>query len=110
VSDDAYQQDEGDLVAPPTFPACFTVLRGAESLFGDDELGAHLNLLHASQEYEFHRPVRLGDVLDCIPQITDIASRRGNDFLTLETRCVDAGTNEPVLMSRGTLVFLGTRD
>ena len=105
--DEAYQRDVGDLVAPPTFAACFTVLRGAAPLFSDDQLGAHWSLLHAGQEYEFHRPVRVGDVLECTPSITELRNRRGNDFLTLRVDCVDAGNGEAVLTSHGTLVFLG---
>jgi acyl-CoA thioesterase FadM len=84
------------------------VLRGAAGLFDDDELGAHVNLLHASQEYEFHRPVRLGDVLECSPWISNITSRRGNDFLTLQIDCAVARTGERVVTSIGRLVFLET--
>ncbi len=90
--------------------ACFTVLRGAASLLEDPILGAHSNILHASQEYDFHRPLRLGDVLRCTPSITGLANRRGNDFLTLQVDCVDADTGDPVVTSRGILVFLGSQE
>jgi N-terminal half of MaoC dehydratase len=106
VRDETYQRDDGDVVAPPTFAACFTVTKGAERLFEDPDLGAHVRLVHGKQEYDFHRPVKLGDVLDCTPWITDITSRRGNDFLTLQIDCVDAHSGEPVVTSYATFVFL----
>lgn len=104
VGGEAVEADSGATVAPPTFAACFTIGR-TDALFADPELGAHRNLVHGSQEYEFHRPVRVGDVLDCTPRIDDLRSRGTMDLLTLETRCVDARTGEPVLTSRSTIVF-----
>jgi acyl-CoA thioesterase FadM len=86
------------------------VVRGIAPLLSDDELGAHWSLLHVSQEYEFHRPVGIGDVLDCTPWIAGITTRRGNEFLTLQIDCLDDETSEPVVTSRGTLVFLGSGD
>ena len=98
----------GDVVAPATFAACFTVTRGGAGMFGDTELGAHWTLVHGAQEYVFHRPIRVGDVLECTPSIADITARGRNEFLTLEIECVDASTGEPVVTSRGTIVFLGS--
>ncbi|HWH32914.1 MAG TPA: MaoC family dehydratase N-terminal domain-containing protein [Egibacteraceae bacterium] len=108
VSDPQYAADEGDVVAPPMFAACFTVIRGGAGMFGDAELGAHFALVHGSQEYEFHRPVRLGDVLECTPFIADIQWKGRNEFLTLQVDCNDATTGEPVVTSRGVIVFLGS--
>jgi acyl dehydratase len=93
--------------APPTFAACFTVGRSAE-LIADPLLGAHWNLVHGAQEYEFHRPVRPGDVVACSPTISDIFVRGRNEFLVVQTDCVDAPTGEPVVTSRATIVFLGS--
>lgn len=76
----------------------------------DPDLGAHSRVLHASQEYDFHRPLRPGDVLRCTPSIAGLANRRGNDFLTLHMECVDDDTGAPVLTSRGILVFLAPED
>jgi acyl dehydratase len=108
VSDPQYQADEGDMVAPPMFAASFTVIRGGAPMFGDQELGVHFALVHGSQEFEFHRPVRIGDTLECTPQIADINWKGRNEFLTLQIDCVDADTKEPVVTSRGVIVFLGS--
>jgi hypothetical protein len=107
VADPQYQADAGDLVAPPTFAACFTVGRGSAPIVADPELGAHWTLVHGAQEYDFHRPVRVGDVLECTPSIADISYRGTNEFLTIQIDCVDAKTGEPVVTSRGTIIFLG---
>ncbi|MDQ3973915.1 MAG: MaoC family dehydratase N-terminal domain-containing protein [Actinomycetota bacterium] len=109
--DPVYTADPADVppeevVAPPTFAACFTVTRAAEVLVADTELGAHPALIHSSQEYDFHRPVRVGDVLECTPWIADIVSRTRVELLTLQVDCVDAGTKDPVVTGRGSLVFL----
>lgn len=108
VHDPQYQAEDGGVVAPPMFAACFTVIRGGGRMFADPELGGHFALVHGSQEFEFHRPVRLGDVLECTPQIADIQWKGGNEFLTLQIDCNDARTGEPVATSRGVIVFLGS--
>lgn len=106
---EAATADEGATLAPPTFAACFTVTRSVE-MFLDPELGAHFNLVHGAQEYEFHRPVRVGDTLVCTPRIADIKGKQSMEFLTLEITCVDAETEEPVVTSRGTIIFFGQGD
>ncbi len=78
-------------------------------MFDDPELGASARLMHGSQEFDFHRPVRPGDVLECRPRITRIMSRRGSEFLSLQVDCVAADTGEPVVISRQTVVFLPDR-
>jgi acyl dehydratase len=100
----ALDDDAGPTVAPPTFAACFTVGRGG-AMFSDPELGAHFNLVHGSQEYTFHRPIRVGDILECTPKIADIKAKGAMEFLTLEIECVDAVTRDPVVTSRGTIIF-----
>lgn len=97
---------DGRLVAPPTFAACFTVIQGATAALSDPELGAHDNLVHGSQEFTWHRPVRAGDVLACTPSVAAISSRARSEFLTLQVDCVDATSGEPVVTSRETLVLL----
>ena len=97
--------DTGAVLAPPAFAACFTLNR-LDDVVGDPDLGAHWNLVHASQEYDFHRPVVVGDVLACTPTITDIRDLRRMQRLTLQTDCVDAETGEQVVTSRAEVLFL----
>lgn len=107
-TDPQYEADRGEVIAPPTFPACFTVIHGGARLFEDPELGAHLALVHGGQEYELHRPLRAGDVLECTPWIADITTRRSNELLTLQVDCVDEVSGDPAVTSRGVIVFLGS--
>jgi acyl-CoA thioesterase FadM len=93
-----------DLVAPPSFPACFSIGR-IEDLVADPELGAHPNLVHGSQEFSYQRPIRGGDVLECTPRILDIADRGRMELLTFEIECVDWETKDPVVTARSVVVF-----
>lgn len=104
-SADAAEVAPADVVAPPTFAACFTLTPAGVALMADRDLGAHSALVHSRQEYEFHRQVRVGDVLECRPWITDIVARGRLELLTLQVDCRDADSNEPVVTSRGTLIF-----
>lgn len=110
VADPVYAADArdvpaGEIVAPPTFAACFTVGDSGGAIHGDPELGAHRNLVHGSQEYAFSRPIRVGDVLECTPWIVDINDRGRMELLTLQIDVVDATDGSPVLTSRGTIIF-----
>ncbi len=100
--------DASEVLAPPTFAACFTI--GGGQILSDPELGAHPNLVHGSQEYVFERPIRAGDVLACTPRIVDIVARSRFDLLTYEIDCADARTGEPVLRARSTIVFFRSED
>jgi acyl dehydratase len=98
--------EDAPAIAPHIFAACFTVMRGAALLREDAQLGGSGPIVHAGQEYDFHRQVAGGDVLTCTPTITDITDRGANTFLTLEIACVDE-RDEPVVTSRQTIAYLG---
>ncbi len=100
-------EDDGPVVAPNIFAACFTVMKGAALLRGDEQLGGTGAIVHAGQDYDFHRRVRSGEVLRCTPTITEIADRGAHTYLTLEIACVDEATSEPVVTSRQTIAYLG---
>lgn len=105
-TDPRYFSDGDDLVAPPTFAACFTIQRGGQPILADPELGAHAALVHGSQSYRYgDRPLRPGDVLECTPRITDLTTRGDNDFLTFEIECRFADGSLAVV-SETTFVFL----
>jgi hydroxyacyl-ACP dehydratase HTD2-like protein with hotdog domain len=65
-------------------------------------------VLHGEQEFEYHRPVVIGDVLVSEGRITDVYEKesRGKTmtFLVSETRYTDERTGEPVLTSRMNLI------
>ena len=106
-TDPRYFSEGDDCVAPPTFAAAFTVIRGNQALFADPQLGAHEALVHGNQRYEYGaRPVAPGDRLICTPTIADITERAGNDFLTTEVECRFADDDTLAVRSSTTLVFL----
>ena len=108
-TDPRYFSDGDDCVAPPTFAACFTVTKGGAAVFADPDLGTHPALVHGSQRYVFgERPVAPGDVLLCSPRIADISVRGSNEMLVIEVECRDEATDELVVRSEATIVFLGS--
>lgn len=113
VHDPRYEADPTtlpaqDVVAPPTFAACFTV--GRSDMFDDPVLGAHWNLVHGSQQYDFSRAVRAGDLLACTPSIVDIVDRGRMELLTFRIDCADARTQEHVVTSTSVIVFFKSQE
>ena len=100
-------RQDAPVVAPNIFAACFTVMTGAGLLRGDEQLGGAGAIVHAGQEYDFHRRVASGEVLRCTPTITEIVDRGAHTYLTLEIVCVDEESSEPVVTSRQTIAYLG---
>ena len=108
-TDSRYFSDGDDCVAPPTFAAAFTIIKGGAAAFADPELGTHPALVHGSQRYAFgDRPLRPGDVLTCTPRIAAISARGSNEFLVTELDCRFADTDELAVTSEATIVFLGS--
>jgi acyl dehydratase len=69
---------------PPTLvtAAEFTLL---PQIVGDPALALDFGrVVHGSQEYEFHRPLRLGETLTVDAQIASIREKGATAFLTIE--------------------------
>jgi hypothetical protein len=108
-SDPRYYSEGDDCIAPPTFAAAFTVIKGGAAAFSDPDLGAHPVLVHGSQRFAFGtRPVRPGDVLTCTPRIASITARGRNEFLVVEVDCRFADSGESAVLAESTIVFLGS--
>ena len=95
--------DPAALVAPPTFAACFTIAQ-LDVLLDDPELDAHPNLVHNSQSFQLHSPIRIGETLVCTPTVADITDRGRMELLTLAIDCVDQG-GDLVVTSSSTIIF-----
>lgn len=109
VADERYYDDrpaapDQPLPVPPAFIACVAGARAWTRIMDDPELGAHERLMHVGQEFDFERPVHVGDVLVCTPTITDIKALRGVELLTLEVGCATTD-GAPAVTSRSRLVF-----
>ena len=94
--------------APLTYPIAFMAqaLAGGSSAF--EELGLNfMTLIHGEQEFEYVRPVRLGERLTLTGRVSDIYEKTGSsgtlDFVVLETEATDA-EGKPVFFSRNILI------
>jgi acyl dehydratase len=97
-----------DVIAPPTFAACFSTLpiRAAmtDPIWSDR---AHVDpdrVLHGEQSFEFHRPITRGDRLIVQSIVLDVYAKGRLGFLVVGTR-VDAKRGERILDARSTLVL-----
>jgi acyl dehydratase len=96
-------------VAFPTFPTVLGILVSAQAVT-DQELGLdYSRVVHGEQEYEWKRPIVVGDVLKATPRIADIYAKGPNEFLVIEAEMTDAD-GEVVCISRGTLLSRGTAE
>lgn len=98
-----------DAVAPPTYPIAFMVQALAGGAEAFSELGLDfLTLVHGEQEFEYRRPIRVGETLTLTGRIADVYEKRSSsggvlDFVVLETEA--AGQDgQTVFWSRNTLI------
>jgi acyl dehydratase len=97
--------EQSDIV-PPTFAtvAEFTVM---PVIAGDAELGLDFTrVVHAEQEYEWHRRFRMGETLTARSRIASIRQKAGNGFLTIETEVLDRDGGL-VALARATMIERG---
>jgi hydroxyacyl-ACP dehydratase HTD2-like protein with hotdog domain len=97
--------EESDIV-PPTFATAaeFTVM---PFIVRDPELGLDFTrVIHAEQEYEWHRRFRMGETLTARSRIASIRQKAGNGFLTIETEVLDRD-GRLVVLARATMIERG---
>ena len=94
-------------LAPPTFPTVMQIMTSGQVVM-DQELGLnYMMVVHAEQEYEYHRPLKVGDELTAVPRIADAYARGPNEFLVIEAEIRDR-SGETVVVARSTLLSRGT--
>ena len=94
-------------LAPPTFVTTMQIMTSGQVVL-DQELGLNYALVvHGEQEYEYTRPVMVGEVLRATPRIADIYSRGPNEYLVIESDIRDSA-GETVVVARTTLLSRGT--
>ena len=94
-------------LAPPTFVTRMQILTSAQVVL-DQELGLNYAMVvHGEQEYDWRRPVVVGDVLSTVPRIADIYAKKSNEYLVIEAEIKDA-RGETVVVGRTTLISRGT--
>ena len=81
----AQQSTWGRLIAPPTFPRTLGIEANLDSAFPWGKVR-----LHGAHEYEFHRPVRAGDVITGRNKVVDVYEKSGRSgrmlFVITEAR------------------------
>lgn len=117
----ARQAGFDDIPAPPTWPFAmefsgkFAELQPSETPKGNPMMTALAPLmakggliLHGEQEFIYHRPVLVGDVLFGEGSITDAyqkeSSGRTMTFIVSETRWTEEKSGEPVVTARSNII------
>ena len=97
-----------DVIAPPTYLTVLNFRYADEGPVADPELSLdYAQVVHGSQAFELHRPVRAGDVLTSVQSIEEIKDVGRNEVLTARIEVTDAD-GQPVATLRSTLVSRGT--
>jgi len=94
--------------APPTYPIAFMTQAMSGGMETFSQLGLNfMTLVHGEQEFEYVRPLRVGETLTLTSRIGDIYEKTGSsgtlDFVVLETEAKDAD-GKPVFYSRNTII------
>lgn len=92
-----------DVIAPPTFPVVIS-MPAVNQVVDDPALGLDWSrVVHGDQRFDYTRPMRAGDRIECVVSVESIKSLAGNDMITLATelRTVEG---EPVCVSYAMLV------
>jgi acyl dehydratase len=94
--------------APLTYPIAFMTQAMAGGMNTFLELGLDfMTLVHGEQEFEYLRPLRIGETLTLTGRVGDVYEKTGSsgtlDFVVLETEARDA-EGKPVFYSRNTLI------
>ncbi len=100
-----------DAALPPTFAAVFTFWGGGSLERRLSEMGVEIfNVLHAEQEYEYFKPMHIGDTITGQTVIADVYEKRGRSgemqFLEFETTYTNQDSDR-VLIDRATIIVRG---
>jgi acyl dehydratase len=96
-------------IAPPTFITALQIQTSGQVVM-DQELGLNYSMVvHGEQEYDYTRPLRVGESLTAIPRIADIYSRGRNEFLITEAEIKDE-TGDVLCVARSTILSRGTAE
>jgi len=96
-------------VAPPTYPIAFMVQAMSGGMETFQQLGLNfMTLVHGEQEFEYRRPIRVGETLALTGRIADIYEKQSSsggvlDFVVLETEAAD-DQGDTVFFSRNLLI------
>jgi acyl dehydratase len=96
-------------LAPPTYPIAFMTQAMSGGMETFLELGLNfMTLVHGEQEFEYVRPIRVGETLTLTGRIADVYDKTNSsgavlDFVVMETEGADE-SGKPVFYSRNVLI------
>ena len=94
-------------VAPPTFITRIQIMTSGQVVL-DQELGLdYTRVVHGEHQYDWRRPLLVGDTVSATPRLADIYARGPNEFLVIEADIKDR-SGETVIVARSTLLSRGT--
>jgi hypothetical protein len=98
--------EDGTFV-PPTWVAVPEIAAGLGPALADEGLGVELaRVLHAEEEYEWRRGLRVGEIVSAQTRIDSIRGRGDVEFLTLVTTVTDQD-GEEVALATSMLIVRG---
>jgi acyl dehydratase len=96
-------------VAPPTFATALQMQTSGQVVL-DPEMGLdYTRVVHGEQEFDYRRPLFVGDKLKATPRVGDIYAKGPNEFLVIESEIKDE-KGETVIIARSTLLSRGTAE
>ena len=103
ATEDPALQSEGPLqFVPPTFPTTFRIR--VPDLQLDPKT---MQLLHGEQQYNYVRPLQIGEQVTCVARIVDVRERHGKTgtmaFIVTETTGTDS-RQQLIYTARSTLI------
>jgi acyl dehydratase len=94
-------------LAPPTFVTVMQIMTSGQAVV-DPDLGLDYSLVvHGEQEYEWRRPVMVGDRLRTTPRLAEISAKGPNEYLVIES-VIEDEAGATVVVARTTLLSRGT--
>lgn len=94
---------------PPTFVTVPEIEAGLRNVVTDPDLSVDLaRVLHGEQDYEWYRPIVIGESLVAAASIESIRHKGAMGFLVLRTELHDAG-GQLVAVGRSTLIVRDDR-
>jgi acyl dehydratase len=98
-----------DQLAFPTFPTVLVILSSAQVVADPDLRLDYSRVVHGEQEFEWRRPIVVGDRLRATPRVADVYAKGPNEFLVIEAEALDAD-GDVVCVARSTLLSRGTAE
>jgi acyl dehydratase len=92
---------------PPTFVTAAEIVSGLDRAVADPDLDLDFaRVVHGEQEFEWFRPMRVGETLTVSTSIESVRTKGGHGFLTLRTEVLDAAGGT-VVIARSAMIERG---